>query len=530
MIRLLYLDMKIYITLLLIIGSSFFAFAQESKSYNISIEDIQFNSDFEKEHFSGYYANNEANWLSLFLSAYGNEALLTQADQKINAVIAQIKILSEEQKKKKDPYIKIVFDQIHQAFFVKYEYEHSFEKIFTESTFNCVSASALYAIIFDKLGINYKIKEDPTHVFLTTVFQGEEIVVETTDPSSGYFVMDVAFKKEYIDYLIKQKVIGSNEQNTNSIEELFNKYYFEENDIHLRALFAIQYLNDALYLIDKKEYYKSFEQIKKAYLIQPSEQKINYLLEMNRDLLLVEAEQKTDLEKLRIYKQFIDYGLLEVDEDKLIEEFQYLTTKYINSRAGQPSYETIYNEFKSIFGDSSLNQSIDFIYFLELARLEILKGNLDKALTSIEMVLAIKPEDEIATNFLNEIILNKCAFIKSFSEKYAFLNDKVKQYPTLSNNIYTNKALIEMAFLSMSNSYEASLPQDGIFYMNEAMNWMKKSTSGYVPSDHIGLAFGNAASYYFKKGMHSKTRETLQIGLSLDSENFELKNRLKMIN
>jgi hypothetical protein len=45
--------MKIFIALLLIIGSSFFAFAQESKSYNISIEDIQFNSDFEKEHFSG---------------------------------------------------------------------------------------------------------------------------------------------------------------------------------------------------------------------------------------------------------------------------------------------------------------------------------------------------------------------------------------------------------------------------------------------------------------------------------------------
>lgn len=60
--------------------------------------------------------------------------------------------------------------------------------------------------MFDELGIPYSIKETPTHVYLIADPNGEQILIETTDPVKGFAEFSNGFKQNFISTLLAQKL------------------------------------------------------------------------------------------------------------------------------------------------------------------------------------------------------------------------------------------------------------------------------------------------------------------------------------
>ena len=128
--------------------------------------ELTFSDHFEQSSFKDFLKNNNKDYLRLFLTnSPSSESDLKLFEAKIDQTILEINS-SGALKKKNDKKVKYIYQTVHEKFLSKYEAENRFYEIIKTGNYNCVTATALYALFFEKLSIPYTIKEEPTHVYL----------------------------------------------------------------------------------------------------------------------------------------------------------------------------------------------------------------------------------------------------------------------------------------------------------------------------------------------------------------------------
>ena len=192
-------------------------FSQDSL---VSVSEVHFSSDFEREAFLKFKKTSGKELLLPLLlttSSSANAETTKLINDKI--LILTNKLSSEGvNTKKNDKKIKTVYNQVHSTFLKKYQEDVRFQDIFTNGNYNCVTASALFALVFEQLNIPYEIKEEPTHVYLLAYPNSSNILVETTTPLSGFLSFDDRFKQNFIEVLKNQKIIGNAEISSKSTD------------------------------------------------------------------------------------------------------------------------------------------------------------------------------------------------------------------------------------------------------------------------------------------------------------------------
>ena len=242
----------------------------ESVDSLVRWNELHFAGTFEQTSFTNFLKNSTKDYLKLFLAnSPTGENDFTLFENKISKTLEEINS-SGALKKKNDKKVKHIYQVVHEKFLSKYEEENRFYEIIKTGNYNCVTATALYALFFEKLNIPYAIKEEPTHVYLVAYPNAENVLIETTTPMSGFLTFDNEYKARYIDLLKKQKVIASNEATPSNVDALFNKYYFGKENITLTQLIGIHFLNDALFKHDHEDIEGAYEQVKKGYLYYPN--------------------------------------------------------------------------------------------------------------------------------------------------------------------------------------------------------------------------------------------------------------------
>lgn len=103
-------------------------------------------------------------------------------------------------------------------------------QLFTElnknGNYNCVTATALYGLLLNDLGIPFSIKETPEHVYLIAYPKSDAILIESTDPLKGYRVFNDNYKALIVQNLKENKIISESEFKTGNVNNLFDKYFF----------------------------------------------------------------------------------------------------------------------------------------------------------------------------------------------------------------------------------------------------------------------------------------------------------------
>lgn len=95
------------------------------------------------------------------------------------------KLESHKKEQPSNRFIKKVFNKVHNRFLKKYESQSIFNDLTESGDYNCLTATALYMIVFDNLDIEFSAHEKKDHIFL--VAKGKSnVIIETTDPINGY--------------------------------------------------------------------------------------------------------------------------------------------------------------------------------------------------------------------------------------------------------------------------------------------------------------------------------------------------------
>lgn len=496
----------------------------------VHLSEVSFTSNYEKAQlFKLVKDKNKTTLLPLLLatSTASNEELSKSIESRISSLASRLES-DGLAKKKNEKKIKTVYNEIHAAFLKKYQEDVRFNDIFLNGNYNCVTASALYALVFDQLGITYEVKEEPTHVYLLAYPNTDNILVETTSPLRGFLVFDNQFKLNFIEALKNQKIIGNAEMANKSTDELFNTYYFKRDKLDLQQLVGIHYCNDALFKKDKNDIKGAFQQMEKALLLYKAPKTEYLLMQFGVELLAKEKLQPLDrallISKISRYK---DQG---VTSDMIKGEFINLTNDILGRDNNKSLYKECYQVISNGIADPDLSNEISYIYYYENGRILYNQGSFFASKPFFDKALSYQPNNTDLAGIFTSSLANTLRNERNPKQAYDTLDYYKKKFPVLSQNNNFN-SMIAMSYLLLAGeAYQKGSIPEAEKYKAKFEDMIVTNKDIILVPGIVGSAYSSGSSYYFKKGQKTKAKQLLEKGLELSPDNYELRLRQQMIN
>ncbi len=492
-------------------------------------KNLDFLTDFEKRAFTTWFKQgNEDALLDLLLSTDAKpESVVNNARERIDQI--STKLAPEvDSKRKPEKYMKSVYQQVHGGFLQKYEIVNRFPEVFRNGNYNCVTATALYALIFEKLNIPYAIQEKPTHVFLVAYPKQNNILVETTAPVFGYLTYDDRYKQNFVENLKAQKLIGATEVQTQGIEELFNKYFFQSEDITLSQLVGIHYMNDALYFEDQKELEKALQQLEKAHFFYPSP-RVSYLM-MSVVVQTLTLTQPKPLERAALIGRAAKFTKLGITPDMIKGEFAMLTETVLTRDNNKPLYRQCFETISAQVEDPELKSDIGYYYNFEIGRQFYNQGSYTPAKNYFARGMEHQPNNSQLGNIFISALANS---MKNETRPKVFL-DTLNSYQARFPNLKENNKFLTLLAVGYLMAYEEAMKDGkaapGETYQVKFEALKRNNPDVDVPMGLIGSAYSAAGSYYFRKGQKAKAKAIIDRGLEYAPGEYQLRQRRQMIN
>lgn len=417
-----------------------------------------YSSEFEKAIFTNF-KKDSINY-NFIESIFAIDSNLT----KENANIYEEKILKllsnlpekEEKPKKEKKRVRLIYDHIHDSFFKKYNLDSYFSDIFIDGTYNCVTASAMYAYVFNELKIPYHIKETPSHVFLIAYPKTLNIYLETTAPGAyGFSAPQESEIQKIIDELIAYKLVTQAEVDEKGTMQFYEDYYYGKDYIDKSSLIGMQYYNKGLTHLSKNEYDKALNNLLKAkvFYSSPLIKPILKSIMFNKiNELEFNSQEDIDflIELLSISKYPGDYTITNLKSSlyKIIEH---------DDNSNEFIEETI-NKIQLLDSEKVRNEAAEFLYEY-LARNNANDENLDDALKYSDSILEINSKSKVAQQIVEYVCFKKVGLSMLDLNALESFNDMADKYD----------------FIKSNNRYNIGLAH---FYCNIAfMNYKSKSIS-----------------------------------------------------
>ena len=514
--------MKIQISLItilsLIIGTYTTTVAQE-----ISIDKLSFKTPFEEYVFKNH---NTLSSLELLLAISPNmdEAKALDIKKQIHEFEEKLKNKKFELKKESKK-VKTLFDETHYLFLEKYHDVANFDEIFANKTFNCVSGSALYALILDDFNIPYAIKESPTHVYLVVNPNSSHIVLESTRPDIGFIDKSDHYIKSVMDQLIDLKQLTKDEVKTKGYRTAYNDYFFSEDTIPTKALASIQYSNEAITLMEEEKHEEALNSAYKAQYLNESPSNA-YIITMilNNNMIDNELNDSIDFSRVVEYSNFTNNNA---------DYIEALHTQKINSKIFQEGdlefAENITNYFINNLKDSNLITSIEVNYLMLLADYYQAKADWDNSITYASKAYTLNPSN-VRLQGLIGISINNKNVGKAFSQDildellgykatYPFLAD----HSMVNNMISSSSIYLALKYLS-DRKISKSVETMAIF--EDLINTQQDKIS--FNEEFVAQYYKQLCEYYFQVNKYSKGSQAIKRGLTIIPNN-ELLNSRKSV-
>jgi hypothetical protein len=102
--------------------------------------------------------------------------------------------------KRTSDFLEFIFNKTHQKFLKSFSEYASFPEMLDKGKYNCLTGTALYALLLDHFDIRYQIIETNYHIFLLAQTDNGSILFETTDPASGFVTNEKEIKNRIASY------------------------------------------------------------------------------------------------------------------------------------------------------------------------------------------------------------------------------------------------------------------------------------------------------------------------------------------
>lgn len=510
---------KIITTLILLV--SLCGFSQQKY---LSYEEVDFSTDLEKRTIAKLLSG-EADPIDGFLIISSEDS--SQFESWKGVYSKKIQGISQHKKSKKlSKEVKYIYDNIHDTFLTKYENLAYFDQVFETGVYNCVTAVALYAMAFEEFDIPYHIKETPTHVYIVADPDNSQLLIETTDPISGFKTFTPGFKEQYVAQLGMMKLTNQNDIASKGIYGVFDEFYFGGAELSLNALIGIQYYNKAISLYNEKDYHGAWTALTIAQLFHSNDQIDNMLFSSIVSVVsFSDYSEWADIELLPYLERFLEFDIKEII---VIGEFQRMINYVLVQNNNTEKAEKAYAHFMEKSKNKEIKKEVTYTYYHERALLSYNRGNYQQAFDQVSRAYIAKPGNANSENLLMESF--RMSYINTSSqEALAKLDTLLAHNPELRKNNRINTLQLNLYLEVMHDKFDKKRGIEGNVFKQLFEKIIAENPNYIYDRNILGNAYSKAAVYYFKRGYTSKARGIIQTGLKYAPGNYQLKTRLRMI-
>ncbi len=470
-----------------------------------------FSNDFERQVFQKYQNGEKVAPLDMLACFYYKQEDFKVIQQKIE----ETKTLLESKKirkKNRKKQIKLIYKYVHSTLLKKYVEDAFFKDLFKHGQYNCVTASALYALLMEHYQIDYQIKETPNHVYLIAEPLRSNILLESTNPRNGLQVMSDDYKRKYINYLAANKIISEDEVESESLHNLFEEHHNKDVTIDIYQLAALQYYNKGVFLLKAKKTDAAIKNLEKANLIYPSNG-VRFMLNLAIGSSLDEQVQTKSFDG-RKFAKFLNLNASNKEVIQYGEQFfntvaQELMVKHPNPKA----YDQFYTEFTNELADSvnrtpyTLSYNYSWGYYAT-NQTEYVKGlrHLKKAYETNPSNLEIKNIIEHAASkhlFINKDFEATIDSLEYYYEQFPFLKEK--------NNFKTYHAYCHIN--GVDKAYGRKEEEIGYKHLVSLERMLQSHKDLRLEERQIEYAYLKAAEFYISKNDEKNGLQMLKRGL-----------------
>lgn len=485
----------------------------------IHFSQLSFQSDFEKQTIFEI-ASGQKDYFKGLVSMTQNP---DQLDLWRNRYTLKMNYFKAQKRPKTDEkYLKAAYDYIHEQFLNKYEEVVNFDQIFENGSYNCVTACALYGMAFDDLGIPYVVKETPTHVYIVAYPDGAQIVIETTDPMSGFKSFSPGFKENFVSQLVMHKLIDQSEQSL-GVNAVFDKYYFTNKNLGIKELIALQYYNEGIVASEKSEYGKATEFLKKAYYLFPDDVIKKVLAGVS--IMQISTNEYAKWGDVEALGMLIGLKVPEVTNAEIVGEFGRIINARLINKSDTAFLDQSYSFLMGKTSDTTLHEEFSYLYYYERGRMHYNRGLHHKAMPFVIKAYEAKPANQDAETLLVANINNAIVYQLMPYEKIAgIIDDLMGRYPDLKDNAHLGQLQTSMILQNMHDAYEKGDLKSAQRFQLRFETEVDQNHLRY-DENMVSRSYSQGVVYYFKKGMYKNARQLLVSGLKYAPESGELKMR-----
>ncbi|HEX5170345.1 MAG TPA: hypothetical protein VFW11_14305 [Cyclobacteriaceae bacterium] len=188
-------------------------------------------------------------------------------------------------------FLRFVFNKLHKKFLKHYNDYVPFSELFYSGTYNCLTATTLYALVLDHFGYNYKVVETNYHIFLLVKTSDRDILLETTDPQSGFVDRETMIEEKIKQY--RENKIEETSSNKTYYHFQFDLY----NQVDLNELIGLLYYNQSVAAFNRNRMDEAVNALDKA----ASYYKSQRIEEFSRVILLTLIQSNLESSTKQLY-------------------------------------------------------------------------------------------------------------------------------------------------------------------------------------------------------------------------------------
>lgn len=479
---------------------------QSNSDSLVKFAELRFHTDFEKNVIKTY-KQKSTDTIKVFLgideSMNTNEAnILSTQYYNVFKAINKKKIDTKSTAKK----IKVVYPIVHDYFLKKYSTDDYFPSVFKTGAYNCVTASALYAMVFDKLKIPYKVMASPEHAYLIGNPGESSIVIETTNPNFEKAIFTGEYKQQYVNYLKSSKLISESEYKNKSTAEIFEEKFNEVKEVSFNNLIGIQYYNKALSKFQNNEYDIAYILCQKAYFFFPDLQ-VKTLL--NGSLLFVvqncKFDKVSDIDYLSQLSRFES-----INQDLIVGVFNNVLNYYLQYTDKDNYCDSLFQRLIPQIKNKSEIEEISFNYYWRMSQRFFPK---QKSEYYILNALKIKGNHKDANSMLAAFLYKK---FSSIYEPYAILDTIQKLEPKIRYDQASNvlKDYRRIAWLKLAEAmYKDNKPIQGDKYLLQFESDYPAPVENMLVGHTIESTYRSISVYYYYKNQKAKAKSYIEKAL-----------------
>jgi hypothetical protein len=507
------------------------SYSQQASVNNAVFKLDVFKTEKEKKLFAEIDKKEDFDFLSLYLAtdpSLSKEVSREEIQTRITDFINASAVAGKQELKSKE--LKKIYKDIHNAFLSKYSDNPTFSQLFVNGDYNCATATALYALMLEKLSIDYNIRETPQHVYIIAAPQTHNIIFETTAPGARFYQFTDKGKAEYVEYLYNNKMISKEEWANGDKNEIFNKHFYTDELIDKRKLAGLLYYNLGVEATNKEDYKEAYKNFEKAYFLYP-DKKIKYFVSVTLASVLFEKTIMENENSFHYFLRFTEVNDNEIAKSILKEYMEGVTKKLLFQFPDYPKYKNLYQSVSVAITDSSLARDIRYNHYYNTAHYYSIKNKLDTSLQYLDSVYALNEKDLLVQELIAETIAETFKTISDESKALDSLKKVFQRYPFIDKKSsklgdYYGWCLSRVTGIQ----FQKNKKKEGMQFLSEIKEIIETNPELSKKMEiYFTAAFVEVYYYYVRNKEYKEAKSFLLSVMKYYPEQEELKLRMKRI-